>query len=262
MQANERDGLLELFEEAPIPYHELDAEGVIRRVNQAECVALGYEPAEMLGQPIWNFLEPDEREPSREAFYRKLQGMEPLVPFRRTLRAKQGHFISFEVHARRITDEAGQGVGLRMVMVDITHHVEQEEALDEQRHWSRAAIASLHEGILAVDTLGVVRFFNSQATRLLDFSHGTCYLGADMSHCLPNCSIETEVCGVMSLAAFLDASLVEEQSGVAIIEAEDVAPVRVNVTGVPMIGERGSVIGSVMTFREPPGSARFCPVPW
>ena len=33
----------DLFEEAPVAYHEVDCEGIIRRVNQAECTLLGYE---------------------------------------------------------------------------------------------------------------------------------------------------------------------------------------------------------------------------
>ncbi|MBI4902537.1 MAG: PAS domain S-box protein [Acidobacteria bacterium] len=33
----------ELYEKAPMAYHELDTEGVIRRVNEAECELLGYK---------------------------------------------------------------------------------------------------------------------------------------------------------------------------------------------------------------------------
>ncbi|MGA2195620.1 MAG: PAS domain S-box protein, partial [Bryobacteraceae bacterium] len=39
-----------LFDDAPVAYHELDMDGVMHRVNRAECALLGYEAAEMLGR--------------------------------------------------------------------------------------------------------------------------------------------------------------------------------------------------------------------
>ena len=33
----------ELFDEAPVAYHEIDGAGVIRRVNRAECALFGCE---------------------------------------------------------------------------------------------------------------------------------------------------------------------------------------------------------------------------
>ena len=46
----------ELFDCAPVAYHELDMDGVVRQVNRAECALLGYEAAQMLGRPIWEFI--------------------------------------------------------------------------------------------------------------------------------------------------------------------------------------------------------------
>src|ERR1035441_9648973 len=36
----------DLFEQGPVAYHELDQEGIVRRVNQAECELLGVERSE------------------------------------------------------------------------------------------------------------------------------------------------------------------------------------------------------------------------
>ena len=41
----------ELFEFAPVAYHEIDAAGILRRVNQTECRMLGYSATEMIGRP-------------------------------------------------------------------------------------------------------------------------------------------------------------------------------------------------------------------
>ena len=39
----------QLFEQAAVAMHEIDAEGIVRRVNRAECELLGLEPEEILG---------------------------------------------------------------------------------------------------------------------------------------------------------------------------------------------------------------------
>ena len=48
----------DLFERGPVAYHELDQEGIVCRVNQAECELLGIEAGRMLGRPIFEFISP------------------------------------------------------------------------------------------------------------------------------------------------------------------------------------------------------------
>src|SRR5262249_45196227 len=42
-----------LFEEAPVAYHEIDGNGVIRRVNAAGLALLGLKLGQLLGKPAW-----------------------------------------------------------------------------------------------------------------------------------------------------------------------------------------------------------------
>ncbi|MBM3333856.1 MEDS domain-containing protein [Candidatus Sumerlaeota bacterium] len=65
----------ELFDEAPVGYHELDTEGRIVRVNSTELEMLGYTTAEMLNCPVWNFVV--EKQASRDALRAKLAGALP-----------------------------------------------------------------------------------------------------------------------------------------------------------------------------------------
>ena len=48
-----RQEFIELFDNAPIGYHEIDAEGRIVKINQTECNILGYKVDELVGQNIW-----------------------------------------------------------------------------------------------------------------------------------------------------------------------------------------------------------------
>ena len=51
-----------LYDEAPVGYHELDAQGRIVRINKRELAMLGYADEEMMGQPAWRFIVDEEAE--------------------------------------------------------------------------------------------------------------------------------------------------------------------------------------------------------
>ena len=48
------------FHDAPVACHEVDRNGILLCVNQAECDLLGFSEAEMVGRPIWDFMAPEE----------------------------------------------------------------------------------------------------------------------------------------------------------------------------------------------------------
>ena len=93
--------LRELFEEAPVAYHEIDQDGIIRRVNRAECRLLGYQPSALVGKPVWEFVEPAQRESARKAVLRKLADKEPLAVLEEEIVRCDG-----TLHPRRIRDSS------------------------------------------------------------------------------------------------------------------------------------------------------------
>jgi len=50
----------QIYDEAPVGYHELDTKGRITRVNRTELQMLGYSAGEMLGKPVWDFFEEED----------------------------------------------------------------------------------------------------------------------------------------------------------------------------------------------------------
>jgi diguanylate cyclase (GGDEF)-like protein/PAS domain S-box-containing protein len=121
----------ELFDSAPVAYHELDLDGVVRRVNQVECALLGYEAAEMLGRPVWKFIAKSELEASRELFRRKLSGEQPLESNERRYVRRDGGELWIEVRDALVTDATGETIGIRSALLDITKRKRAEEALRE-----------------------------------------------------------------------------------------------------------------------------------
>ncbi len=118
-----------LFEEAPVAYHEIDCEGIVLRANRAECTLLGYEAEEILGKYTWDFIAPEEREPARQAFRRKIRGEQPLEIVHRTDIRRDGAPLTVEIHQSLIRDAKGAVTGMRTARVDITERKRAEEQL-------------------------------------------------------------------------------------------------------------------------------------
>jgi PAS domain S-box-containing protein len=121
-----------LFEDAPVAYHEIDANGILVRVNRAECNLLGYRPEQLLGRPVWELVDAEEQANSREAVSRKLSGAIPLVPFERTYRRQDGNQVTLEIHENLLHDAAGKIVGIRTCLLDVTQRKRAEAALRRQ----------------------------------------------------------------------------------------------------------------------------------
>ena len=70
----------ELFECAPVAYHETDAAGVLRRVNGTECRLLGFTSEEMIGRPVWDFVAAEQREACGRNIRGRMAVSERLTP--------------------------------------------------------------------------------------------------------------------------------------------------------------------------------------
>jgi len=86
--------------EAPVACHELDREGIVIRVNDAECSLLGLGREQIVGRHIWDFVSPAEQEASRRAVMRKLAAEEPLLVFERGYERPDGWSLVLEIHER------------------------------------------------------------------------------------------------------------------------------------------------------------------
>lgn len=124
-----REEFKDLFDNAPIGYHEVDAQGRLARVNQAELEMLGYSAGELLGQFVWKISEDEVL--SRRAVLDKLAGTPPLAAFERMLRRKDGSTFPVLVEDRLVQGEDGAVLGIRAVVQDITERKQAENAIRE-----------------------------------------------------------------------------------------------------------------------------------
>jgi diguanylate cyclase (GGDEF)-like protein/PAS domain S-box-containing protein len=152
----------DLFDNAPVGYHEVNADGRLVRVNQTELSMLGYSAEEMVGKFAWEFVvEPI----SREAFAAKIKGTLALAPFERTFRRKDGSVLPVMLEERLIHDQDGNVCGIRTTVFDITLRKQVEQALRDSEQRYRQLVELSPDAIL-VHAKGKLVFANSAAVRL------------------------------------------------------------------------------------------------
>jgi two-component system, LuxR family, sensor kinase FixL len=120
------------FEDAPIACHEVDRNGVVLCVNQAECELFGFRPEEMVGHPIWDFMAAEDRDRTKAGLLQRIADEQPLVPLEREYKRRDGSSVVMEIHQKRIRDEAGRAIGLRTFLLDVTQRKRAEQTLNQQ----------------------------------------------------------------------------------------------------------------------------------
>jgi len=74
---NNRGLTLKLWDQAPFACNLLNTKGIITSVNQTEARLLGYKNEELVGQPIFNFILPEQQAEAKKEFQQKLANQHP-----------------------------------------------------------------------------------------------------------------------------------------------------------------------------------------
>ncbi len=126
----------DLYDHAPLGYHEYDLEGRITNVNQTDLDMLGYSRDEMIGKLMWEFNV--EREIAHHQIMAKLAGkMPPGRNLERTYWKKDGTTLPVLIEDRLIRDEEGQIRGMRCTIQDISELKRAKEALQRSEEETR-----------------------------------------------------------------------------------------------------------------------------
>jgi PAS domain S-box-containing protein len=156
----------ELYDNAPLGYHEYDTEGRITNVNRTDLEMLGYTAEEMIGQPMWKFNV--EEEDAREQILRKLAGtLPPGRSLERAYRRKNGSTFPVLIEDRLILDEKGRISGIRCTIQDIAERKRAEREMFALQDQLRQAMKMEAIGQLAG---GIAHDFNNLLTIISGYS--------------------------------------------------------------------------------------------
>jgi PAS domain S-box-containing protein len=172
--------LRELYDEAPVGYHELDGEGRLRRVNRTELAMLGYTAEEMVGRPVWEFVL--EREAAHRAVLATLAGSNLVPAFERTYLRKDGTRVPVLIEDRLLRDAEGRITGIRSTIQDISARKQAEEAVRENQEVLEAVLETTRALIVLTDSDGRILLFNRACEELAGYSRQE-VLGKPIAEC-------------------------------------------------------------------------------
>lgn len=140
-----------LFEAAPIGYMEIDAAGIVRRVNRVEGQLRGLAKNAMLNVHCADLVPEVERERFREQLHRKLDGHTSLLTHQRQYVHDNGRRIIVEVHEQLLKDKDGVLAGMRMASVDVTDRKNSEDTAYQNAAELRALFQAFPDLFLRLD---------------------------------------------------------------------------------------------------------------
>ena len=159
----------ELFDGAPVGYHEIDMEGRIKRVNQTELLMLGYTQEEMLDHYVWEFVK--NTEVSRRAVYDKLAGkLDVTKSFERDYRHKEGRSITYLIKDSILHDSKGRVSGIRTTLQDITERKLAEESVRLSEEKYRSFFENDLTGDCIVEPSGKILACNPAFVKIFGFN--------------------------------------------------------------------------------------------
>ena len=134
----------DLYDSAPVGYHEYDTEGRITNVNRTDLEMLGYSREEMIGQYMWEFNI--GKSAVRQQILEKLTGLRPPArSLERIYRRKDGTTFPVLIEDRLIKDEQGRITGIRCTIQDISLRKQTEEELQRINERLEEAIARAND---------------------------------------------------------------------------------------------------------------------
>ncbi len=158
-----------LYEDAPLAYQSLGAEGTILLVNKMWLELLGYEGGEVLNKPLTDFLTPQSQDAFNKSFDELrtsgCSGDQVLE-----LVHKDGNVVPVRIEGRAVHD--GEGLFLRShcIVQDVRAEVEALKAQDESEGRYRRLVELAREGIWEIDAEAFTIFVNPAMAAMLEYT--------------------------------------------------------------------------------------------
>ncbi|MGA7162197.1 MAG: PAS domain S-box protein [Bacteroidota bacterium] len=238
----------ELFDSAPIGYHEIDNNGRIVDVNRTELEMLGYLREEMLGKPVWLFVH--DSESSRKRVEAKLSGeLPPTKSAMRYYLRKDGTSFTTLMEERLLKNEQGKVTGIRTVIQDITERMRTEEALRISEERFRTTLYSIGDGVITTDIQGIVLQMNPVAESLTGWSEEQA-VGKSVTEVFNIINEESGISVENPVYRVLREGIIVGLANHTTLIAKDGVRRPIADSGAPIRDELGETIGVVLVFND------------
>jgi PAS domain S-box-containing protein len=238
-----REEFKDLFDNAHVGFHEIDAEGRLVRINDTELKMLGYSGEELLGQFVWKISANEEV--SRRSVLAKLNGQTPPCGFGRMFRRKDGSTFPVLISDRMLKQKDGSIRGIRSAVQDNTERKRTKEELAQKRDLLQALMNNLPDYIYFKDANSRFISINQALARHLGLKHPDEAVGKSDADFFPAHLARQKLADEQCLLA----------NGTPILGLEEKSDTAsgakwVSSTKVPIHGSDGKIIGLVGISRD------------
>lgn len=143
----------QLFEEAPLSYQSLDADGIIQEVNLKWTSTFGYDEKEVLGQWFGEFLTSDSKQKFKECYLQATCGNR-TCDTKYDIVSKSGEVLHVEFSCQRAIDINGNFIQMHCILNNITEQVKMYNAVIESENLFRATFEHAGIGMAICDLNG------------------------------------------------------------------------------------------------------------
>lgn len=159
----------QLFNHAPVGYHEIDVRGHLVTVNQTELKLLGYSEKEMLGRPVAEFMV--DQQGSAAAIREKITSKASIEgAYERKIKCKDGTILDVLMNDILIRNDRDKITGIRTSLQDNSVRKATERALIKSEKQYASLIHSVEGVVWEADAKSFqFTFVSSQAERLLGY---------------------------------------------------------------------------------------------
>jgi len=142
----------------------IDADYKIKLINQTMANWLGYQPQELIGRSVMEFVAEEDMAAGKEHCAKIAAGIPDRIDFK--LMRKDGTHLWVLVSSSPRSDEQGDYLGSLTMFTDITERKEFENKLTFQAN----LLESVHDAILATDKDFVVTYWNAMAEKMFGWT--------------------------------------------------------------------------------------------
>jgi PAS domain S-box-containing protein len=244
LPAPSNETALDIIEELPVSYVEINAQGLITRANRTARALHQVLDGDLVGKSAWEIMAADERAFSRAAFFEMIERGEDPPLIRRSLYARAGEYRTFELHRSLIRDAEGRVMGIRMVSFDVSEAQFAHEEAQQARQWLESVLASVAEAVIVTDALGFVRYANPAAETMFGWSAQE-LIGRVIEKRIPMLYF----CSTGKWELSFQMALEGRSTGTATVLTRDQTALQVDVSASPIVDrEKGYTVGVVSVW--------------
>lgn len=147
---------------------ETDLNGVVTYWNNASEQIFGYSKEEMLNQSLVK-IYPSVAEEQFQYDLKQLRNGEEVRGQWKSI-TKDGSIVWIDVHARPLKNDAGKPEAIIASAHDIQDLIEIEKELEESKAQAQTILETTVDGIITVDSDGLILSFNQSASRIFGYN--------------------------------------------------------------------------------------------